>query len=73
MLFYVRCPTCARVLSARLDEYQEEKDEIMSNPKLSKKEKEKRGAALLDKYGITNLCCRIRIIGLIPYHEIVVT
>lgn len=73
MLFYIRCPSCARVLSMRLDEYQEEKDQIMNNPKLNKKQKEIKAAALLTKYGITNICCRIRIIGLIPYHEIVVT
>lgn len=72
MLFYVRCPSCGEVISYDFDKYTEDVEAIALDPKLKPMEKELARAKLLDKYGITNLCCRIRLIGLIPYHKIIV-
>ena len=73
MLFYVKCPSCSRLLSKHLDKYAGELDNIRDNPDMDKLEKEEASAELLNKYGYKKLCCRIRILGLIPYHEIVIT
>ena len=73
MLFYPRCPTCGRVISANLDKYCEDLDQVRSDPNLTKSQREEAAAALLDKYGYRHLCCRERIMGLEPYHEIVET
>lgn len=73
MLFYIKCPSCSRIISKELDKYQEELDAIINNPIKSKKEKDKLGSELLDKYGFKHICCRIRILGLIPYHKIVIS
>lgn len=71
MLFYIRCPTCSRVISSNLDQYHEDVKAILNDPKKTKKQKEKDYASLLDKYHFKSICCRIRIMGLIPYHEII--
>lgn len=71
MLFYIKCPTCSRVISADLDKYYDDVDAILDDPKKTKKQKEIDGSKLLDKYGYKNMCCRIRILGLIPYHKII--
>lgn len=71
MLFYIRCPTCGRVISNNIDKYQAEIDALINNPRKTKKEKDIEGAKLLDKYGFKHICCRIRIMGLIPYHRII--
>lgn len=73
MLFYIRCPSCCRVISFDLDKYHEDLEAILDDPKMSKIEKEKASANLLDKYGFEYICCRIRIMGLIPYHKIILT
>lgn len=73
MLWYIKCPTCSRIISKNLDKYQEELKFIRENPNMSKEEKDEAGAALLDKYRIRKVCCRARILGLIPYHEIILT
>jgi len=73
MLFYIRCPSCSRVISFNLDKYYEDIKAILDDPKKSKKQKEDMAAQLLDKYGCVHPCCRIRIMGLIPYHEIIIT
>jgi DNA-directed RNA polymerase subunit N (RpoN/RPB10) len=71
MLFYIRCPSCGRILSYELDKYHEDIKAILNDPGLNKTEKEAAGAKLLNKYGYKHLCCRPRIMGLIPYHEII--
>lgn len=73
MLFYIKCPSCSRIISENLDTYLAELDSIRDDPTKKKEEKDKLGGKLLDKYGWTNICCRIRIMGLIPYHKIIVT
>lgn len=71
MLFYIRCPTCSRVISQDLDKYYEDLENIVNDPKKSMPEKNKLGSQLLIKYGYKHICCRIRIMGLIPYHKII--
>lgn len=73
MLFYVKCPSCSRVISADLDKFYDDLESINDNPRTNKKEKEKLGAKLLDTYGFKHICCRIRIMGLIPYHKIIIS
>lgn len=73
MLFYIRCPSCSRVISFELDKYHDDLKAIRDDPKKTKKQKEDAGAKLLEKYGYKKICCRIRIMGLVPYHEIIVT
>ena len=71
MLFYIKCPSCSRIISADLDKYYAELKNIMNDPKKTRGHKSKLYSALLDKYGYKYICCRIRIMGLIPYHEII--
>lgn len=73
MLFYVRCPSCGRILSRNIDKYYEDSEKILTDPLLSSAEKNVEGSKLLDKYGYRMICCRIRIMGLIPYHKIIST
>lgn len=73
MLFYIRCPSCGRVISNDLDKYSDEMENILNDPKKTRKEKDDMGSKLLDKYGYKHICCRIRIMGLIPYHKIIVS
>lgn len=73
MLFYIKCPSCSRILSYNLDKYYEDLENILNDPGLKKKEKDELGSKLLDKYGYKKICCRIRIMGLIPYHKIIVS
>lgn len=73
MLFYIRCPSCSRIISYSLDKYHEDLGQILNDNTLSSQERDQKRANLLDKYNIRNICCRIRIMGLIPYHEIILT
>ena len=73
MLFYIKCPSCSRIISYNLDKYYDDIKAIRENPNLNKKQKDEQASKLLTKYEITESCCRIRIMGLIPYHEIIGT
>jgi DNA-directed RNA polymerase subunit N (RpoN/RPB10) len=73
MLFYIKCPSCSRIISFNLDKYHDDIEAIRDNPSLTKKQKDDQAAKLLDKYGFEMMCCRIRIMGLIPYHKIIIT
>lgn len=73
MIIYVRCPSCGRVISANLDKYFEDRESISRDSTKKPIEKEKECAKLLDKYGYKNICCRMRIMGAIPAHEIIQT
>lgn len=73
MLFYVKCPSCSSLIGTQFGKYSEELKTIINDPTLSAVEKNNKNSKLLDKYNYTNICCRIRILGTIPYHEIVVT
>jgi DNA-directed RNA polymerase subunit N (RpoN/RPB10) len=73
MLFYIRCPSCSRVISENMDKYYDEILALADDPNKTQKQKDAEGAKLLEKYGYTKICCRIRIMGLIPYHLIIQT
>ena len=73
MLFYIKCPTCSRIISYNLDKFYDDMEAIRDNPNITTKQKENSAAKLLDKYGYEMMCCRIRIMGLIPYHKIIIT
>lgn len=73
MLFYIKCPSCSRIISFNMDKYYDDLQAIVENPNLNKKQKDEQSAQLLEKYKIDQICCRIRIMGLIPYHKIIVT
>jgi DNA-directed RNA polymerase subunit N (RpoN/RPB10) len=73
MLFYIKCPSCSRVISMNLDKYYASIKSISDDPKKTKKEKEAAMSKLLNDHGYRHICCRIRIMGLLPYHEIILT
>lgn len=73
MLFYIKCPSCSRIISTDLDKYHDDLESIANNPRTTKKEKEKLVSKLLNTYGFNHICCRIRIMGLIPYHKIIIS
>ena len=73
MLFYIKCPACSRILSKNLDKYHAKMKHIREDPDKTKKQKEIEAAALLDEFGYKMMCCRSKMIGLVPYHEIIVT
>lgn len=73
MLFYIKCPSCSRIISYNLDKYHDDIEKINDDPKMSQQQKEEAYSKILDKYGYKEICCRIRIMGLIPYHKIINT
>jgi DNA-directed RNA polymerase subunit N (RpoN/RPB10) len=73
MLFYIRCPSCSRIISYDLDKYHDDVENILNNPKMTQRQKDEAYSKILDKYGFEEICCRIRIMGLIPYHKIIIT
>lgn len=72
MLFYVRCPTCGRVISWEMDKYYEEKERI-KHEKVNHAKKYYPEGQLLDKFGYRIICCRSRVMTTPPYHEIIQT
>lgn len=73
MLFYIKCPSCSRIISTNLDKYHDDLNNIINDPNKKKSQKNDAASKLLDKYNYKHICCRIRIMGLIPYHNIIVT
>lgn len=72
MLFYVRCPSCSRVISDNVKTWYEESSRIRDDPGLTIAEKEEQTSVLIRSL-YRKICCRIKIMGLIPYDEIVIT
>lgn len=71
MIPYIKCPSCSRIISTNLDKYYEDYNNILNDSTKTKKEKERLFSNLLDKFKYKMICCRIRIMGLIPYHDII--
>lgn len=71
MLIYIRCPTCGRVFY-NMHKYLDERSDIIDNPKLSNKEKEAQHAELVTKYNHKLYCCRVRVMGTIEAHKLIV-
>ena len=72
MLFYIRCPSCSRVIADRVVEWYTGTEKIRNDPHLNKREKDERTAKLAQSI-TKHICCRMRFMGLIPYHEIINT
>lgn len=67
MLFIV-CPTCGYFLAQKSIFYETNKEQICSNPKLSKEDKENELGKLLVSLRLKNDCCRMRMMS---YKDIV--
>jgi DNA-directed RNA polymerase subunit N (RpoN/RPB10) len=59
-MLYMTCPTCGYFIGQKTAEYEQKKKEICSNPKLSKKEQEKKISELLQSLKLRRYCCRMR-------------
>jgi DNA-directed RNA polymerase subunit N (RpoN/RPB10) len=59
-MLYMTCPTCGFFLGQKTIEYETKKQEICSNPKLSKQQREKEISTLLKSLGLQRYCCRMR-------------
>ena len=59
-MLYTTCPTCGFFLGQKTEEYEKKKNDICSNPKLSKKEREEEISKLLKSMGFRRYCCRMR-------------
>ena len=73
MLIYIRCPTCGVVIAKNFHLYSAELDNIRNDFTTSSQQKRDLHVKLLEKYEYKNLCCRMRILGTIEAHKIVVT
>ena len=60
-MLYTTCPTCGFFLGQKTEEYEQKKNELCSNPKLSKKERESEITKLLLSLKLRRYCCRMRI------------
>lgn len=73
MLFYIKCPTCSRIISENLSDYIADLQAIRKDTKLTRDEKHMKEAALIKKYNYRSICCIQRILGLpeIEFHELI--
>jgi DNA-directed RNA polymerase subunit N (RpoN/RPB10) len=67
-MLYITCPTCGYFLGQKTLEYEQGKEQICTNPKLSSEEKEKELTKLLLGLGLKRLCCKMR---MMTYKDIV--
>lgn len=67
-MLYLSCPTCGYFLGQKTNEYDQGKEKICSNPKLSAKEREKELSKLLLGLKLRRYCCRMR---MMTYKDIV--
>jgi DNA-directed RNA polymerase subunit N (RpoN/RPB10) len=67
-MLYISCPTCGYFLGQKTLEYEQGKEQICTNPKLSSEEKEKELTKLLLGLGLRRYCCKMR---MMTYKDIV--
>ena len=67
-MLYISCPTCGYFLGQKIEHYEKEKNNICSNPKLSKSEKEEEISKLISSLKLRRYCCKMRIMS---YKDIV--
>ena len=67
-MLYITCPTCGYFLAQKTLEYEQGKEQICTNPKLSSEEKEKELTKLLLGLGLRRYCCKMR---MMTYKDIV--
>ena len=60
-MLYIICPTCGYFISQKILIYEEGKNNICNNPKLSNSEKEKELSELLLSLKLRRYCCKMRI------------
>lgn len=60
-MIYSRCPTCGFFIGNIIHKYEQDKNQICSNNKLSKEEQEKEVSKLLQKLKVRRYCCRMRV------------
>lgn len=70
MLLWIRCPSCSTVFS-EFDKYVNELEILFNDRNIKPEDKELMRGELMDKYGYVNICCRIRVIGYVPFHKII--
>lgn len=68
---YIRCSCCGRVLTFNEEEFYKEKKRIISDDKMTKKQKEESFINLLNKHGYKSICCRMTKMGEIPLFDII--
>jgi DNA-directed RNA polymerase subunit N (RpoN/RPB10) len=62
------CPTCGYFLGQKTIKFEEEKDKICSNPKMSPEDKDNEVSKLLLSMGLRRYCCKMR---MMTYKDIV--
>jgi DNA-directed RNA polymerase subunit N (RpoN/RPB10) len=71
-MLYATCPTCHNLLADKQLIFEEEKEKLDNNKKMSKKDKEKEMEKLLDKLGLKKYCCRMRMITYLDQVNIII-
>jgi DNA-directed RNA polymerase subunit N (RpoN/RPB10) len=67
-MLYLTCPTCGYFLGQKTLEYEQGKEKICSNPKLTAEEREKEMSKLLLGLKLRRYCCKMRMMS---YKDIV--
>ena len=60
-MLYISCPTCGSFLGLKAQQYEEEKEKICSNPKITLSQKEKEITKLIMSMNIRRYCCKMRL------------
>ena len=60
-MLYNTCPTCGFFLGNVTKQYEDEKEKICNNPKLTSEESEKQVQKLIMKLPLRRYCCRMRL------------
>jgi len=67
-MLYLSCPTCGYFIGQKTIEYEQSKEKICSNPKLSSEEREIQLSKLLQSLKLRRYCCKMRVMS---YKDIV--
>jgi len=67
-MLYLICPTCGYFLGQKTLEYEQGKEKVCSNPKLTAEEREKELSNLLLGLKLRRYCCKMRMMS---YKDIV--
>nr|QFG73971.1 MAG: hypothetical protein [Megaviridae environmental sample] len=69
-MIYPRCPTCGSLLADIQIQWEQRLEIIINNPNITEDEKAAKRTALLDDLGITEYCCRMRVLGAVDLFAI---
>jgi DNA-directed RNA polymerase subunit N (RpoN/RPB10) len=67
---YLICPTCGKVLGDVELEYEIKSKEIMSS-KLNDKEKNNKIKELVEEFGVTRYCCKMRVFTQVDLYKVI--